>query len=209
MEPVVAPTAYLPSIAYMTQVIRSDRVIIDIHEHYVKQTCRNRATIGSANGELSLIIPVKKVLGNHTPVTAIETDNAQRWQIHHWRAIESAYRSSPYFLFYKDDFHYLYNKSSTFLVNFNTDLFRLICKLAGIDIRFSLSERYMTPGSSGRDLRCGLSTDLADGRPAEPYSQVFQHKFGFIANLSVIDLLFNIGPETRAYLERQSLSKKL
>ncbi len=207
MGSIVVPIAYLPSIAYFIHAVRSDRVIIDIHEHYIKQTCRNRTWIGSAGGALALIIPVVKIFGNHTPVKDAGIDNTQRWQINHWRAIESAYRSSPWFLFYQDDFQILYQKTHTLLADFNLDLLRLICKLAGLRTHFILSDRYIDSGSFGRDLRCDLSSDLAGGKPTEPYHQVFQQKFGFIPNLSIIDLLFNIGPETGTYLERQSLPK--
>ncbi|MBP6977743.1 MAG: WbqC family protein [Bacteroidales bacterium] len=206
MEPLVVPIAYLPSIAYFVNVIRSDEVIIDIHEHYIKQTCRNRTYIGSASGALPLVIPVKKVFGNHTPVSVIEIDNAQRWQRNHWRALESAYQSSPYFLYYMDDFHALYKKLYSLLIEFNMDLMRLLCRLTGLDTYFTLSDQYIPPGSYRRDIRNERFSDLTGVAMTEPYQQVFQHKHGFTANLSVIDLLFNLGPECRSYLNRQTLS---
>ncbi len=205
MEPIVIPTAYLPAIAYFLMIIQSNAAIIDIHEHYIKQTCRNRCSIYTANGAIPLIIPVVKVFGNHTPVKDIEIAHSQRWQSNHWQAIESAYQSSPYFLYYKDDLQAFYQKKYTHLIEFNMELLLFIHELTGLKTHFVLSESYLSPGSSGKDLRNELSLNLANAFPTEFYPQVFQHKFGFISNLSIIDLLFNLGPETRAYLERQSL----
>ena len=108
MVTIVVPAAYLPSVAYVISILQSQSAIIDIHEHYIKQTCRNRCYIYSANGSLPLVIPVIKPGGNHTPVKDIKICHLQRWQLNHWRAIESAYQSSPYFLFFKDELKLFY-----------------------------------------------------------------------------------------------------
>jgi hypothetical protein len=203
MQTIVLPTAYLPSLAYIICIVRNQSVIIDMHEHYMKQSCRNRCYIYSANGALPLIIPVHKSAGNHTPVRDIEISYLQRWQTNHWRAIESAYQSSPFFLYYKDDLRPFYQRNDLHLASFNRDLLALAGKLLTIDLQPCFSEEYTVPDGCHTDLRNERSFSSPHATSFQPYPQVFQHKYGFISNLSILDLLFNLGPESKGYIERQ------
>jgi len=205
METIVVPAAYLPSVAYCISILQSQSAIIDIHEHYIKQTCRNRCYIYSANGSLALVIPVNKPGGNHTPVKDIRICHLQRWQLNHWRAIESAYQSSPYFLFFKDELKLFYQKRYTHLLDFNLDLLGYIARAIKTDLHIILSKEFIVPGTLRVDLRNELSFSCPSAARFPSYHQVFQHKLGFIANLSILDLLFNLGPESKEYLDKQVL----
>ena len=203
MQTIVLPTAYLPSLAYYVCLVRNRSVIIDIHEHYIKQTCRNRCYIYSANGALPLVIPVHKSTGNHTSVKDIQICYLQRWQSNHWRAIESAYQSSPYFLYYKDELRYFYQTHYTFLADFNRELLALLAGFLKTGVQPGYSMEYCIADASDRDLR--NEPDFSDpySYRFQPYHQVFQHRSGFIPNLSILDVLFNLGPESGEYAERQ------
>lgn len=191
---IVLPTSYLPSIQYFGMLAKSKKVFIETYETYPKQTIRNRCTIYTSNGKLDLIIPVKKPNGNHTKTRDIKICYNEKWQAMHWRAIESAYNSSPFFLFYKDDFRDIllsgkYNK----LIEINHSLTTLIIDLTGIkvDMEFSTSFRK-TYDQDYRNFK-----PLKGVKNIFPvYKQVFDRKHGFIQNLSIIDLLFNKGPDT-------------
>lgn len=205
MVTIVVPAAYLPSVTYCIYILQSHSAIIDIHEHYSKQTCRNRCYIYSANGLLPMVIPVFKPGGNHTPVKDIKICYLQRWQSNHWRAIESAYQSSPYFLFCKDDLKLFYQRRYTYLLDFNMDLLAYISKAIKADLPLVLSKEYIARGTLSTDLRDELSFSCPSAALLPSYHQVFQHKFGFISNLSILDLLFNLGPESKEYLDKQIL----
>lgn len=205
MPTIVLPTAYLPSVAYIVSLVQNTSAVIDIHEHYIKQSCRNRCYVASTNGVLPLIVPVHKTAGNHTPVRDIEVSYLQRWQSNHWRAIESAYSSSPYYLYYKDELRPFYQRIYTDLAGMNREILICLGKLLGISIRLCFSEEYIVPDSTGADLRRNKNLFTPGAVHLEPYQQVFLQKFGFIPNLSILDLLFNLGPESKNYLDRQSV----
>ncbi len=203
METVVLPTAYLPSLAYFVCLVRNQSAIIDIHEHYIKQSCRNRCYIYSANGALPLIIPVHKTTGNHTPVRDIKICYLQRWQSNHWRAIESAYQSSPYFLYYEDELKFFYQKHYIYLADFNRELLQLLSGWVKMGVQPGYSVEYCVADAKSVDLRNDISLSDPYFSRFEFYHQVFQHKYGFIPNLSILDVLFNLGPESGEYTERQ------
>lgn len=206
MQTVVLPTAYLPSLAYFRCIVQNQSVIIDIHEHYIKQSCRNRCYIYSANGALPLIIPVHKTAGNHTPVKDIEISYLQRWQSNHWRAIESAYQSSPFFLYYKDALKPFYQKQYPYLADFNRELLMVLGGLLRTGFQPGFSGEYFVPDERSLDLRNEISLSDPHAAGFQLYHQVFQHKYGFISNLSILDLLFNLGPASHEYVQRQNFS---
>lgn len=203
---VLLPTSYLPNIQYFTKVISGVGVLIEANETYPKQTYRNRCEILSANGRLTLSVPVKRVQGNHTPVTLVEIENATLWQKNHWRAIESAYRTSAYFDFVADVLLPYYNKRYSNLFEFNCDLFRAVLNFLGIKVNIERTSDFVLDIKP--DFRTLLSPKCAfeadtNFVPTE-YFQVFFEKFGFIANLSVIDLLFNEGLNTVEILKQST-----
>lgn len=184
---------YLPNVVWMKNLL-SGNCIIDIHEHFVKQTYRNRAVILSANGPLNLTIPVKKT-GEKMPMKALMPDNEVNWQRQHWESIVTAYGSSPYFIHYEDGFKRIYEKPVTMVAAFELELLELIIKYMKVDAQVILSESYIA--SPATDLRAAISPkkNTVDAY-FKTYLQVFAGKFPFHPNLSILDALFNLGPRT-------------
>lgn len=201
MNNVLVSTAYLPPIAFFASVSEAKSITIEQHENYVKQTYRNRCHIFSANGILPLSIPVIKTDGNHTPLKNIQISNVSNWQINHWRAIESAYNKSPFFLYYRDGLEKFYLKKYDKLLEFNTDLLVFLFKKTGLKNEISFSEDFLAVENEDYDFRFKFSPKTKEVLQLPHYYQVFEEKFGFTPNLSIIDLLFNEGPETGGYLD--------
>jgi hypothetical protein len=197
----ILPAAYLPSVIYFALLNNAENALIEQFETYPKQTYRNRCVIYTEKGKTSLVIPVSKPNGNHTKIKDIQIFNDEKWYLKHWRAIESAYRASPYFLYYKDDLKSFYDGSYKLLLEFDLALIRHFCELFDIKTLILLSSEYLK--SADIDFREVLSPKkppLIQNLPE--YTQVFDVKYGFIPNLSILDLLFNLGPESRDYLSR-------
>ena len=183
-----------------------ETVIVEQYETFPKQTYRNRAVILSANAPLPLIVPVIHTDGNHTLTKDIGISYAEHWNIKHWRTIESAYNSSPYFLYYKDRIHDILLSEHTRLIEMNSLLLQYFLQRLNIHTEISYSKDF-TPYSFEPE-----TSDTLDYRksfsPKAPYtacqfpaySQVFDSKFPFYPNLSILDLLFNLGPEASNYI---------
>ena len=181
-------SAYLAPVEYYTKLLAYDRVCIEQHDHYIKQTYRNRCTIAAPDGELALSIPTVKPASLKCPMCDIRISDHGNWRHLHWNAIESAYNHTPFFEYYKDDFRPFYEKKYEFLADFNEELCHLVCSL--IDIQ---------PIHPKKDF----SLEDPDFSP-QPYYQVFQERLGFLPNLSIIDLLFNMGPESLLVLQQSN-----
>ncbi|NTW32235.1 MAG: WbqC family protein [Bacteroidetes bacterium] len=199
----VFSTAYLPPIEYFKELAKYRSIYIDKYENYIKQTYRNRCNIYTANGKLSLSVPVIKTTGNHTKIKDIEIDNNQAWQHIHWLSIESAYNSSPFFLYYRDYFEPFYNKKFKYLIDLNTELLYLLLKLCDISCEIKFSESYIETSEILKDYKSIISPKNKKSLvPIFPeYTQVFDDKHGFMQNLSIVDLLFCEGTGCRTYLE--------
>lgn len=201
-------TAYLPNIDYFLLITKFQNVVIEANENYSKQSFRNRCSILSPNGVIDLTIPILKNYSDKINIAQCRTSENINWRILHWRAIETAYNSSPYFLYYKDTLKSIYySENSTHLLKFNSDLTTTITKMIGINTKFFFSEEYLPSYSIGNDYRQILhpkKKNLLDNEKYIPYSQVFDYKFGFVKNLSIIDLLFSMGPETLHYLKKMT-----
>jgi hypothetical protein len=196
MKSVLLPTAYLPPINYFSLLLKNETVFIEKHEHFVKQTYRNRCDILSSNGLLSLSIPLQKNADKEV-ISEKRISYAENWQINHWRAITSAYKNSAYFEYFEDEFKPFYFEEHEFLMEFNTKLTELILHILRQKKEIKFTSEY-SKEFPGLDLRETLN--IKQETINQKYFQVFGDKLGFTPNLSVIDLLFNKGLGTVDYL---------
>ncbi|HWY13236.1 MAG TPA: WbqC family protein [Bacteroidia bacterium] len=194
MEPVLLSTAYLPPINYFSTLLKNESVFIEKHEHYIKQTYRNRCEILSANGKLSLSIPVQNNADKEL-ICNKKISYAENWQLKHWRAITSAYKNSAYFKYFEDDLKPFYFEKHELIFDYNTELIKLILKLLRQKKEIQPTLQYEKI-FNGTDLREPQKKETR----SEKYYQVFADKFGFTPNLSIIDLVFNKGMESVNYL---------
>lgn len=206
---VLAPLAYGGSLTLWAYLAQADNVILEKFDHYQKQTQRNRQYIHGANGKLVLSIPIKH-LGKkgHQHYKDVAIENSFAWQNQHWKSLQTAYRSSPYFEFYEDAISPMYQKRFTTLYSFNKDLFEVLKGLICIEKPIKFSEKYEEK-TQLLDIRNVLEVKKQVDEAMVTYTQVFQDKNGFIPNLSVLDLLFNMGPESLVLLKSSILPKKV
>ena len=188
---ILAHPLYLAPVPLYARLYASDGIIIDGSSPFVKQTFRNRAVIATENGTQALTIPI--VHNGNQAMRDVRISEHGNWRHLHWNAIVSAYRKSPFFDYYADDFAHFYQERDGFLMDFNMRLHAVVCELLGLD-----RKAVDTPDSAVEELRHiaepkALAT--IEGYFPEPYYQVFAARHGFIPNLSIIDLLFNMGPE--------------
>lgn len=204
---IILPSTYLGSIEYFAHLIK-DGSIIDIYEHFIKRSQRNRAEILSANGILSLTVQVCKSNSPRTPIRDMKIDYSKRWQHQHWLSLVSAYNSSPFFEYYRDYLEPFYTKEYKYLVDYNLELTHLILRLIGSDVMPVISEAYVEGGEFDVDLR--PKNRVGSTFSVEPYIQLFAaenptvlepSKDAFTANLSLVDLLFSEGPNSISILK--------
>lgn len=198
---VLLSSAYLAPIQYYSKLLQcgSDVALIEGNDNYTKQTYRNRCMIADANGPLALTIPTEKPSAGKCLMRDIRISNHGNWRHQHWNALEAAYRHTPFFQYYEDDFRPFYEKETPFLYDFNMQLTELVCSLIGMEATLQPTEAYCSTPDGMSDYRTLITPKLSweadeEFHPA-PYYQVFKEKHGFIPNLSIIDLLFNMGPE--------------
>ncbi len=199
----VLPCTYLGTIQYFSKLKNAEKCIIELHEHFPKQTFRNRCEIYGANGKLRLSIP----LANRTERTIIKDikiNNNDNWQKLHWRSIESAYRRSPFFEYYESNFISFYENKFNFLVDFNLKIQEKVLSLLKFSPNIEFTTEYFKNYTEYNDYRNIISPKkdikVDNAFEIKPYNQSFEAKFGFIPNLSIIDLLFNQGPKSLDYM---------
>ena len=200
---ILLPTSYFPPLSYFAYLIRSNHAEIEQMETFPKQTYRNRCEIMTAAGKAKLIIPITKPQGNHTLTGNIEICYREPWRDQHWKALQTAYSSSPFFSYYTDIIHPLFESRETILIEHNLSILRTVSILIGVDILVEFTRDYIKAPLEGSDYRKQFSPKcklpLIDFLR---YPQVFEHKYGFMPNLSILDLLFNVGPKAGRYIER-------
>ena len=191
-------SAYLAPVEYYSAIAKAETVFLENCDSYIKQTYRNRCHIATANGKLALSIPVEKLAGEKTLTRDIRISEHNDWQIHHWRSIESAYNSTPFFEFYKDDLLPFYEKKWDFLWDFNLEIQNKMLELLELQPDILLTKEYNpTLSENIIDLRESIHPKKDNSIENKPYYQVFEQRFGFLPNLSIIDLLFNMGNESQ------------
>ena len=194
----ILPLAYLPSVEYFWHLSRGG-CVVDLGEHFVKRSERNRARILATDGVMELTAHVRHANRPGQPVGDVRLDYSKRWQHQHWGALVASYRSSPYFDHYAPLFEPFYRRSPEFLADLDLGLLEVLCRQARIPMP-ELSERYVEAAPGDTDLRPKHREGPAF--IAEPYYQVFSDRMPFEANLSFADLLFAEGPEAVSVLAR-------
>lgn len=212
----ILSTTYCGPVQWYQKLYRSDLVLMECHETFQKQTYRNRCVIATTNGPQTLTVPVER--GTSPFIRDIRISNHGNWRHQHWHALMSAYNESPFFDYYQDDFRPFFEKKYDFLYDFNMEICQKVCELIDIQPNIRHTEEYVKLRSvdDGKIINSlsNLSTELNDFRssinPKHPvadahfiprrYYQVYERKHGFQPNLSIIDLLFNMGPESIFWL---------
>jgi len=198
--PLLISTAYLPPVSYISGCMGSKDLFIEQFETYPKQTSRNRCYIYGPNGLQVLSIPVLKVNGNHTLTKDIRISQSIPWQRLHWRSIETAYNNSPFFLYYRDEFEKIFKLRFDFLMDHNTQLLETVFRILKISSTIKLTDEFQKNPENLVDQRKLSGKNKAFSSNSPPYMQVFSPKHGFIPDLSIIDLIFNLGPESSGFL---------
>lgn len=208
METAYLSTAYLAPVQYYCKLLAYQKIYIEKEENYLKQTYRNRCIIAAANGPLALSVPIEKPDTLKCLTKDIRISDHGNWRHLHWNALVSAYGTSPYFEYYQDDFRPFYEKKYDFLFDFNEQLRELVCELLDLQPNIYYTEVYLAETADDfREIISPKSKTEDTAFKPTPYYQVFEEKFGFSPNLSIADLLFNMGPEGLLILQ-QSISKQ-
>lgn len=197
----IFPLFYLPPVGYFSALKELNyHFFIEREEHFPKQTCRNRAKIYAPNGSLDLIVPVIKGAKVHTKVKDVKISYDFNWQRQHWKSLESCYRNSAYFEYYEDEFVAFYQQKFDFLFDFNLQLLEWIFKILKTTAVFDFTNEYLKELDPALDYRNKLQAkQVVDSGNFKPYFQVFDDRQGFKPNLSIVDLLFNQGPQSKNY----------
>jgi hypothetical protein len=197
----IFPLFYLPPVSYFTALKSLNfECELEKHEHFVKQTYRNRLSIASPDGILDLMIPVLKGSKFHTPTKDVKISYDAKWQRLHWLSIQTCYRSSAYFEYYEDGLAPFYEKKYEFLFDYNLELLNWILKQLKQSPIVKFTEEYKNDIAIELDYRSQFSKKNIHLAQTKNYFQVFSDRNQFIPNLSIIDLLFNQGPQTKLYL---------
>ena len=200
MDLIIHPN-YLPSTSHFLLMVNSKKLVFEINDHYLKQTFRNRTYIYGANGKLLLSIPVIHSQKNRKLLKDVKISYDQDWLSQHWKSLEISYRSSPFFEFFEDKLICLYNKKEKYLVDFNLKSINILFEMLQIDLEYDFTNSYEENYSSISDYRINLENFNSNEIKIDRYTQVFQSKHGFINNLSVLDLIFNEGPNAINFLK--------
>ena len=205
MTTALLQTTYFGPVQWYQKLKRYDHCVIEQYDSYQKQTYRNRCVIATANGLQALTVPV-----DHSPLTIdhvqckdLRISDHNQWRRVHWNALQSAYSESPFFEYYADDIRPFFEQKYEFLIDFNEAIRQKMCELLDIETSVSYSSGFMVQGSWFMDFREVIHAKHPQDDPEfqpRSYWQVFQHRYGFQPNLSILDLLFCMGPEAVFYL---------
>jgi hypothetical protein len=203
-------TTYFGPVQWYQKLYRSDRVWIEACETFQKQTYRNRCIIATTNGPQTLSVPIEHAAANQ-PISIIRISNHGKWRTEHWNALQSAYSESPFFEYYADDIRPFFEQKYDFLIDFNEAIRQKMCELIDIHPSVEYTQEFLPPQEVSSTTHHPIIHDFRDvisAKHPQPdadfevkrYWQVFQRKHGFLTNLSILDLLFNMGPESIFYL---------
>ena len=203
MQVKLLSSTYFGPIDYFANIFQADEIQIEVEENYQKQSYRNRCSIYGANGKLDLNVPIthNKIEGKRLMTKDALIANEFNWQKLHWKSIESGYRTSPYFEFYEDDLKPLFEKKHKFLLDLNFEILETLQDLLQEEWNIYKTKEYeISPPKDILDLRKKFSPKVESKIITPEYTQVFSNKYGFIPNLSILDLIFMEGTNAEAYL---------
>ena len=198
---VLLSTTYFGPVQWYQKLYRSDEVQIEQWESFQKQTYRNRCLIAAPNGIQALTVPVEHTVS--PLIKDLKVSDHGNWRHLHWNALVTAYSESPFFEYYQDDIRLFFEQRWDYLLEFNEAIRAKMCELIDIQPNVSYSLEFRTLNSQLRDFRETIRPKHPAPDPdftPRPYYQVWQQKHGFLPNLSILDLLFNMGPESILYL---------
>lgn len=203
MDVLIYPT-YFPSISHFAAIAQADMITFETEDNFQKQTNRNRMYIYSPNGVQLLNIPVKHSKNAHQKTKDIRLETAFDWQKQHFKSLEAAYRTSPFFEYFEDAILPVFTKKYEFLLDLNFETIDIVSKCLKLQFEFNRTTEYFHQAPGYADFRA-LANGKKDTSEFDSYTQVFGEKFGFLNNLSVLDLLFNEGRFALEYLQKQKL----
>ena len=209
----ILATTYFGPLQWYQKLNRFDGVLMEQHEHFLKQTYRNRCVIATTQGVQALTVPVEAPVGeglalSKTSIKDVRISNHGKWRTEHWNALQSAYGESPFFECYEDDIRPFFENRWEFLLDFNMAITEKMCELLDIHPHIELTSSYQNSLPIGEGWgETDFRTIIHPKHPQEdsdfspkPYYQVYKERFGFLPNLSILDLLFNMGNEAVLYL---------
>lgn len=200
-------SSYFPPIQYYSKIVKNDDIIIEQYEHFGKQSYRNRCEIYGANGKLTLSVPVIKGAKKKILTKDIQIEYVEDWRKIHFKGIESAYRKSPFYEYYIDDIEPIFTKEYKYLIELNNNILEVVNEILEISPNITYSDDYIKDTEGIEDWRDFIHPKESRRKEdnkfiVNPYTQVFCDKLGFEPNLSILDLIFNLGPESLMYLEQ-------
>lgn len=198
------PTYFAP-VSHYVAMVQASLITFEVEDHFQKQTLRNRMYVYSPNGVQLLNVPVKHSRAGHQKAKDIKIEDNFDWQKLHFKSLEAAYRSSPFFEYFEDVFQPVFTKRHKFLMDLNMEAFMLTSKCLQFNPTFEKTTEYFHDQPDYADIRSWAKAKN-DPNEFEPYKQVFDDRHGFLNNLSILDLLFNEGRHALEYLRRQELT---
>ena len=204
MNNILIHPSYFPSISHFVSIAKANIVTFEVEDNFQKQTNRNRMYIYSPNGIQLLNIPVKHNKERHQRIKEVKIENDFDWQKQHFKSLEAAYRTSPFFEYFEDDILPIFQKKQNYLMDLNMETMAIVSKCLRLEFDYDETTEYFHEVTDKVDHR-NLINGKKDTSIFEPYTQVFGDKHGYLNNLSILDLLFNEGRYALDYLKKQQL----
>lgn len=204
MNNIIIHPGYFPSISTFASIAQAGIVTFEMEDNFQKQTNRSRMYIYSPNGIQLLNVPIKHTKETHQRTKDVRLETAFDWQKQHFKSLEAAYRTSPFFEYFEDDIRVIFEKKHTFLMDLNLETMSIVSKCLGLEFDYDETGEYFHEVSDKKDFR-NLINGKKDPSVFESYTQVFGEKHGYLNNLSILDLLFNEGRYALDYLKKQEI----